>query len=152
LSNGDIQATSIRIVHEKYSAGGQPLFIRGLVRTIDLSFGRLLVGQLVIDYTGALHSLDATSLRPGAEFVATGIQPSADTSFLALAGLVRGIGGSDLNGIGGSDLNGIGGSDLNGIGGSDLNGIGGSDLNGIGGSDLNGIGGSDLNGIGGSDF
>jgi hypothetical protein len=152
LANGDIEATSISVVHQRYVAGGQSLFLRGLIRAVDPSVGRLVIGHLVVDYTGALHNLDSRSLRVGAEIVAAGIQPSADASFLALSALVRGIGGSDLNGIGGSDLNGIGGSDLNGIGGSDLNGIGGSDLNGIGGSDLNGIGGSDLNGIGGSDL
>jgi len=136
LSSGEVEATSISIVSRTNVAGGQTLFLRGLVRTLDRSIGTLVVGRLAVDYTGALHNFDSLSLSVGAEFVAAGIRPSPQGSFLALSALVKGIGGSDLNGIGGSDLNGIGGSDLNGIGGSDLNGIGGSDLNGIGGSDF----------------
>jgi hypothetical protein len=156
---GEIQATSISVVSKNYVAGAQNVMVRGVVGALKHAIGQLTIGRLVVDYTGALHSLDAASIRVGKEFVAVGIRPLPQGALVALSGIggsdlnVRGIGGSDINGIGGSDAKGIGGSDLKGIGGSDLRGIGGSDTKskGIGGSDLKGIGGSDLRGIGGSD-
>ena len=130
LTTGQIEAASIAIGSRQNVFGAQPLFVRGLVGTIDSSTGRLSIGNLIVDYTGALHSLDALSIRPGSEFLATGIQPTEGGSLVAVA--ARGIAGSDLNGKGitGSDLTGIAGSDLNGKGitGSDLTGIAGSDF------------------------
>src|SRR5262245_2700693 len=153
---GEIQATSIALVSKYYVAGAQNVMVRGLVTSVKRAIGQLVIGRLLVDYTGALHSLDPASVRVGTEFVAIGIRPLAQGAFVALSGIggsdLSGIGGSDAKGIGGSDLKGIGGSDAKGIGGSDLSGIGGSDLKGIGGSDTRskGIGGSDLSGIGGS--
>ena len=152
---GEIQATSISLVSKDYVAGAQNVIVRGLVTSIKPAIGQLVIGRLVVDYTGALHTLDPASLAVGSEFVAFGIRPLPQGALVALSGIggsdLKGIGGSDTKGIGGSDLKGIGGSDTKGIGGSDLKGIGGSDTRGIGGSDPKGIGGSDLKGIGGSD-
>jgi len=146
--NGEIQATSLVSVSSTYVAGAQNILVRGLVSSVKPAIGQLTIGRLIVDYTGALHSLDPTSIAVGSPLLVGGIQPLAQGAFVAFSA----IGGSDLNAIGGSDLKAIGGSDLKAIGGSDLKAIGGSDLKAIGGSDLKAIGGSDLKAIGGSDL
>ena len=152
---GEIQATSISLISKYYVAGAQNVLVHGLVTSVKPAIGRLKIGKLLVDYTGALYDLDPASITVGSVFVALGIQPLAQGALVAVSGIggsdTRGIGGSDVKGIGGSDVKGIGGSDVKGIGGSDVKGIGGSDVKGIGGSDVKGIGGSDVKGIGGSD-
>jgi hypothetical protein len=153
---GEIQATSVLMVSKTYVAGAQNVLVRGLVTSVRADVGQLTIGKLVVDYTGALYSLDPASVSVGSQFLAGGIQPLVQGVFVALSAIggsdAKAIGGSDVNAIGGSDLKAIGGSDLQAIGGSDLKAIGGSDVNAIGGSDLKAIGGSDLQAIGGSDL
>ncbi|MCI0421959.1 MAG: hypothetical protein L0312_22480, partial [Acidobacteria bacterium] len=124
LTSGEIEASAVSVASRPYVAGAQPLFLRGIISSLQANVGRLSVGNLAVDYTGALHTLDALTLSVGAEFVATGIQAFSKGSFVALTASARpsGIAGSDLTGIAGSDLNsrGITGSDLTGIAGSDL--------------------------------
>ena len=167
LGVGEIEANALSIASRQYVAGAQTLFLRGLVSTLHSDVGALGVGNLRVDYTGALHSLDASSLNVGVEFVISGIQAAPNGSVLALDAAVRpsGITGSDVQakGITGSDVQakGITGSDVQakGITGSDVQakGITGSDVQakGITGSDVQAIGitGSDVQakGITGSD-
>ncbi len=168
LAPGKIEASSLSIVSLLYVAGAQPLFLRGVVSGLNSDTGTAAVGNLRVDYTGALHSLDASAVTVGAEFAVSGIQavPNGSVFALSAAAAPSGIAGSDVQarGITGSDLQsrGITGSDVQarGITGSDLQsrGITGSDVQarGITGSDLQsrGITGSDVQarGITGSDL
>src|SRR4249920_47718 len=101
---GEVQATSVSLISKYYVAGAQNVMVRGLVTSVNPAIGQLMIGRLLVDYTGALHSLDSASITVGSQFVALGIQPLPQGSLVALSG----IGGSDVRGIGGSDLKGIG--------------------------------------------
>src|ERR1700752_4850500 len=70
---GEIEATSIVIGSRRNVDGAQPLFLRGIVRAVDAGVGNLTIGHLVVDYSGALHSLAPLSVYAGAEFRATGL-------------------------------------------------------------------------------
>ena len=123
---GEIQATSVSLISKYYVAGAQNVMVRGLVTSVKPAVGQLMIGRLLVDYTGALHSLDPASVTVGSQFVALGIQPLPQGALVALSG----IGGSDISGNRwfGSERHwrfrreGIGGSDLKGIGGSDAEG------------------------------
>ena len=175
-ADGIIRAHRVARVANEYVPGATRVAVRGKVLAMNGRFGNLRLGELLVDYTASLHSLDSAELSDGAVVFVAGTQPVPGGVLVAdgaVAGaadgastMKRSIGGSDSmkRSIGGSDLmsRSIGGSDFakRSIGGSDLmsRSIGGSDFakRSVGGSDLmsRSIGGSDFakRSIGGSDL
>jgi hypothetical protein len=165
-SNGSLKVSQVSLLNTEYVPGSTPLFIKGLVTSIDQVNAVAKLGSISISYSGALHTLVADEVALGKVVSFGGVEFAGSTKFFADNGVVAtlvGQSGSDLAGQSGSDLVGQSGSDrvsaskVLGQSGSDLVGQSGSDrvsaskVLGQSGSDLAGQSGSDLVGQSGSD-
>jgi hypothetical protein len=154
---GAVTAARVQLLASAYVDGSSLTYVRGTVRTLDQSLGRLSVGKLQIDYTVSLGNVDTAVPTVGETAEFSGIRPSQNGVMLAYSTKIpasKSIIGGDLQGksIIGGDAQSIIGGDLQGksIIGGDAQSIIGGDLQGksIIGGDLQGksIIGGDLQG------
>ena len=155
-----------------YVPGATELYVKGVVSAVNHANATVRLGSLWINYSGALHTLNADDIAAGKVVALSGLQFANAGSLYADKGIVSaakptGQAGSDSIGQAGSDSIGQAGSDKSiaskpaGQAGSDSIGQAGSDLisdksiaskpAGQAGSDSIGQAGSDLIGQAGSD-
>ncbi len=115
-SDGAIRARRVAKVASEYVAGSTRIAVRGKVLAMNARLGNLKLGQLFVDYTASLYSLDQADLNDGAVLFVAGTQPVPGGVFVADEALASAPVGADTmkRSIGGSDLmkRSIGGSDL----------------------------------------
>ena len=129
-----------------YVAGATELYVKGVVSAVNHANTTVRIGSLWVDYSGALHTLNADDIAAGKVIALSGLEFAKAGNVYADNGLVSaskpaGQAGSDSIGQAGSDLIGQAGSDKSiaskpaGQAGSDSIGQAGSDLIGQAGSD-----------------
>ena len=81
----------------EYVPGATPVYLSGVIASIDKSTGVLVIGGTKVDYTGALHTLEAGNLEIGKVASFTGLRFSDPKTIYAANGGVTsdGVTGTD---------------------------------------------------------
>ena len=80
-----VTATRVQVLPSLYVDGSSLTYVRGQVRTLSESVGRLSVGALQIDYTPSLGTTDKVVLAVGDIANFSGIKPSPSGAMLAFS-------------------------------------------------------------------
>ena len=97
-SNGSLKVSQVSLLNSEYVPGSTPLFIKGLVTSIDHVNAVAKLGSISISYSGALHTLIADEIAIGKVVSFGGVEYAGSTKFFADNGVVAtplGQSGSD---------------------------------------------------------
>jgi hypothetical protein len=108
-AHGDYLVSDVKDVKSvEYVPGATPVYLSGVIASINRSTGVLVIGGTKVDYTGALHTLEAGNLEIGKLASFSGLRFSDLKTIYAANGVVTsdGVTGTDgvtSNGVTGTD-------------------------------------------------